>query len=365
MMGPTVPPSEGFLRRFAVSGWLERVEPFGGGHINATFRSTFLTPHGPERYLHQKINDRVFSRPDQVQENIKRVVDHWAFRNPGASGLVLVPSRDGALWVRSDDGGWWRTYRFVEASVSREFFTNDDQAWDAARIVARFQRSLADLPSPRLHETIPGFHNAVGRFREFREALAVDRAGRAGSVGPEVRWLVAQEDRVSVVTRDLASGRLPERVTHNDAKPGNILLDETTGAALCLVDLDTVMPGSPLHDFGDLVRAGTASVAEDHPVPGEVEFLTSRFEALVQGYAEEAGNFLTLREKELWPEAGRSVTVIQALRFLTDYLNGDTYYGVSRPGQNLDRTRAQMALVESMDRQAGTVAEVCRRLLPG
>lgn len=362
MEAPTRP-SETFLLRFAVSGRLELLEPFGGGHINATFRSTFRTSRGPERYLHQRINDRVFLRPDHVQENIRRVLDHLSVRNPGSPVLSLIPSRDGGLWVRSDDGGWWRTYRFVEGSVSREIFTDDGQARNAARTLARFQRSLADLPLPRLHETIPGFHDAPGRFWAFREAVAADRSGRAGSVGPEIEWLADQEDRASVVTRELASGRLPERVTHNDAKPGNILLDENTGEALCLVDLDTVMPGSPLHDFGDLVRAGTASVPEDHPVPGEMQFLASRFEALVRGYAEEAGDFLTSREKELWPEAGRSVTIVQALRFLTDHLNGDTYYGASRPGQNLDRTRTQIALVRSMDNHEERLAEVCRRWL--
>ena len=228
---------------------------------------------------------------------------------------------------------------------------NTEQAACLGSTVGLFQKMLADLPGPRLHETIPAFHDMEKRYGAFWKALAEDRFGRAGEAGPEIAFMEENEERGTLLTRLIREGSLPERICHNDTKMSNILLDAESGRALCMVDLDTVMPGSALFDSGDLIRTVATTCGEEETDLGKVRFDPALYRALVSGYLGQAAGFLTPAELGLVAESGRNITQIMGIRFLTDWLDGDRYYRTNRPGQNLDRCRNQIALIRSMDDQ--------------
>jgi Ser/Thr protein kinase RdoA (MazF antagonist) len=358
---------EAVVERFAIYGELETVCPFGSGHINTTFVSRWNQAGLRVRYLHQLINDRVFLRPGGVMENIDRVTRHIAsiLREKGEEDvsrktLTVVPSRDGRLFVRDDGGGWWRTYLFIERTHTLDLVSTSGEAHFLGKAIGRFQKQLADFDGKRLDETIPDFHNMESRYRSFRNAVNRDPLDRAGTAGAEIDFMLENEERGAVLLRALREGRIPERVCHNDAKINNILIDDGDNRALCVVDLDTVMPGTCLFDSGDLIRTVAARAKEDERDLSRVEFDFPFFAALLEGYLSEASSFLTTGEKELLAESGRNITHIMALRFLTDYLEGDTYYHTSRPGHNLDRARNQIALVRSMDRHWESITRFLR-----
>jgi hypothetical protein len=356
--------------QFAIPGFRESLVPLGNGHINDTFLSTWNQGipcnqgapwnHGDAkvRYTHQRINSQVFEKPNEVMENILRVTGH--IRNKlAAEGqgdrdrrtLTVIPSRGGEPWVRDAEGGWWRSYRFIEHACSHELARSPEEGRLLGRSIGRFQNQLADLGGERLHETIPGFHNMETRYARFHNARRRDILRRAGTCGAEIDFLLRNEERGGILVRALREGEIPERVCHNDTKMNNILLDAASGEALCVIDLDTVMPGSSLFDAGDLIRTVTARAREDEQDLSAMRFDPAFFKALLEGYVSEARNFLVPREYALLCEAGRNITQIMALRFLTDYLEGDHYYRVQRPLHNLDRCRSQIALIRSMDSQ--------------
>jgi len=354
------------LDGFDLDGKLLQVAAFGTGHINNTYRSVYDEAGTKVRYTHQRINEQVFKRPEEVMENIDRILAHLQAKilaaglpDPDRRCLHLVRGRTGKPWVRDAEGGYWRTYAFIEKSKTCEVLESDQQAENIARAVGRFQLMLADLGGKRLHETIPDFHNTPARYKTFHQILEANPIGRAASVRAEIDWVLANEERACAVAGAMKSGLVPERITHNDTKANNILLDEATGEAICVIDLDTVMPGSLLFDFGDLVRTSTGTAAEDETDPSLMEMRLPFFRALARGFIGETASILTAGERDLLPEAGRSITVEQALRFLGDYIAGDTYYRIHRPGQNLDRTRTQIALVDSMDRQMDGIVRAC------
>lgn len=356
--------------RFAVYGELEAIAPFGTGHINHTFASRWKQAGTRVRYLHQRINENVFPRPDQVMENIARVTAHIEakLRAEGAGDrsrrtLTVVPARDGAPWVRDEEGGWWRTYLFIEDAKTFEVASSPSQAKMLGAAVGRFQKQLADLGGPRLHETIAGFHDMEKRYAAFDAALAADASGRAKDVKPEIDFMRANRERGCVLIRALREGRIPERICHNDTKMNNILIDELGGEGLCVTDLDTVMPGTPLYDFGDLVRTVTTRAEEDERDLSKVVFDLAYFDALADGYLSEAETFMSPAETSLLAEAGRAITQIMGLRFLTDHLAGDRYYRIARPGHNLDRCRTQIALIKSMDAQWADVEATTAKLI--
>jgi Ser/Thr protein kinase RdoA (MazF antagonist) len=354
--GTKLPPLGEIAGQFAIYGEFEAAGPFGGGHINDTFLSQWNQAGTRVRYTHQRINDRVFARPDQVMENIERVTRHVReklvhARLPDWSRRVLslIPAKDGKPWVRDAHGLWWRTYCFIEGAHAPQQSGTPGEAALAGKSLGRFQTQLADLRGPRLHESIPDFHNMETRYRRFYDALAKDGFNRAHDAAPEISFMRENEERGGLLVRALREGRIPERICHNDAKLNNILVDDKTGEALCLIDLDTVMPGSSLFDIGDLIRTAAARAPEDERDLSLVKFDPAFFRALLEGYLAEAPDFLISEERELLAEAGRNITHIMALRFLTDYLEGDHYYHTSRPDHNLDRCRNQMALIRDMD----------------
>ncbi len=332
-------------------------EPYGSGHINDTF-CIFVDQAGLRiRYILQRINSNVFKQPIPLMENIKRVTDE-SLRALTESGckeahrctLTLIPALDGKPYVEDEDGNIWRVYPFISRARTYDMIENTDQCVQVAKAFGNFQKLAADLPGEPLFDTIPDFHNTSKRFENFKNALAADPLGRAASVQKEINWFLEREADCHLVVNYLASGELPMRVTHNDTKLNNVMLDDVTGEGICVIDLDTTMPGSALYDFGDMIRTSTSPAAEDEKDTSLVTMRMEYFEALAKGYCE-AASFLTPLEKSLLPFSGKLLTMECGMRFLTDYLEGDTYFKIKRPEHNLDRCRTQIALVESIEAQ--------------
>ena len=347
---------ESVIHRFAIYGEFEGAKSFGTGHINNTYRSVWNQAGTKVRYTHQKINEKVFTKPDEVMENIERVTGHIAQKlireeigDRSRRVLTVIPSKDGKPWARDDEGGWWRTYLFIENTHTMEITSSPENARFLGKSIAAFQAQLADLGGNRLHETIPNFHDMEKRYLRFYDALSKDCKGRAKDVKAEISFMEENEERGALLIRALREGSIPERICHNDTKINNILIDDDSSQALCVIDLDTVMPGTSLFDVGDLIRTVTARTAEDEKDISKVDFDLTYFEALLGGYLSEAMKFLNPQEPALLCESGRNITQIMGLRFLTDYLEGDHYYHIARPEHNLDRCRTQIALIRSMD----------------
>lgn len=347
--------------QFACAGTLTDVAPCGSGHINDTYAATYREGEAIRRFVHQRINHDIFRDPVSMMENIARVTEHLQRKladEPDAEGeaLALVPTRDGANHYVDRSGNYWRTYRMVEGARSYDTVQSEDQAYQAARAFGAFQRRLADLPGPRLHETIPDFHNTPKRFAAFLAMKDADPLGRAAAAGPEIRFALDREPLTRILLDPHRQGLIPERITHNDTKINNVLLDDRTGRGVCVIDLDTVMPGLALYDFGDMVRTATCAAAEDERDLGKIAVQVPLFGALVRGFLETAGTCLNPMEIALLPQAGMLITFETGLRFLTDHLAGDTYFKTHRPGHNLDRCRTQFALVRSLEQNQDELA---------
>jgi aminoglycoside phosphotransferase (APT) family kinase protein len=352
--------------RFQIYGDFAEAAPYGSGHINDTYAAVYRQSGAPVRYIHQRINERVFHDPIRLMENVARVTAHARLKlaqNGDADAtrraLSLVPSRDGEPYVVDDLGNVWRTYLFIEGARTYDVIETREQAYAAALAFGAYQHLLADLPGGRLHETIPGFHDTRSRFDALQRAVAADTHNRALEAREEIAFVQARERDVDHLLARLERGELPERVTHNDTKLNNVMIDNETREGLCVIDLDTTMPGLAPYDFGDLVRTATSASAEDERDLSLVQVRLEMFEALVDGYLSRAAAFLTPAERSELAFAGTLITLETGIRFLTDHLQGDTYFKVKRPGHNLDRARAQFALVRSlearMDEMAGYV----------
>jgi len=348
---------------FEIAGDFVSAEPFGGGHINDTFRATYRVGGKERRFVHQRINHRVFKDPAALMENVGRIVGHLRRKLAGEPDFerrapALVPAKDGALFHRDAEGNYWRTFVAIERARTHEIVESPRQAFEAAKAFGRFQRLVTDLPAPRLRDTIPDFHNTPKRFADFEAAVKRDAAGRAKSVGREIEFAMRRQAIAGVLEDLKRRGDMPERITHNDTKFNNVVIDDATGEALCVIDLDTVMPGLALHDFGDMVRTTTSPAAEDERDLSKVELRLPMFEALVQGYLASAGDLLNEAERLNLAFAGKLITFETGLRFLADHLNGDVYFKVRREGHNLDRARTQFKLVESIERQEGELTRL-------
>ena len=331
--------------------------PYGSGHINDTYRIEMDQAGLRVSYILQRINSNVFKQPIPLMENVKRVTDE-ALRVLQEEGckeayrrtLTIIPAKDGKAYAQDAEENVWRVYTFIDRARTYDMIENPQQCVEVARAFGNFQKLGANLPGAPLFETIPDFHNTTKRFKAFQNAVAADPLGRAASVQKEIDWFLAREADCHKVVNYLASGELPWRVTHNDTKLNTVMLDDVTGEGICVIDLDTTMPGSSLYDFGDMIRTSTSPAAEDEKDTSLVTMRMEYFSALAKGYCE-AATFLTPLEKELLPFSGKLLTMECGMRFLTDYLEGDTYFKIHRPEHNLDRTRTQIALVESIEKQ--------------
>jgi aminoglycoside phosphotransferase (APT) family kinase protein len=345
-------------RQFQICGELIGAEACKTGHINQTWAATYDQGGTRVRYLHQKINKIVFKNPPALMNNIVRVTTHIRRKLEARNTtdlmrhvLTVIPTRDGQSFWCDGDGEYWRTFVFIEGARTFEAAQSPAQAFEAGRAFGEFQALLLDLPGRRLTETIPDFHNTRKRFTALQRAVRNDRFNRARTARPEIEFALKREYFVDVMLNAMAKGRIPEHITHNDTKFDNVMLDAKTGEALCVVDLDTTMPGCALYDFGDMVRTTTSPKPEDGRDLSKVKMRMPMFKRLAQGYLSTAGEFLTRAEKSHLAFAGKLITFETGIRFLTDYLSGDTYFRIHYPGHNLDRCRTQFRLVESIERQ--------------
>jgi hypothetical protein len=344
-------------KQFQIYGEILHAETVKIGHINETYSATYDQGGMRVRYIHQKINKNVFKNPAAVMKNVMRVTTHVRHKLEAENApdltrrsLVVIPTRDGQSHFRNGDGEYWRTFVFVEGVQTFEAVQSPKQAYEAGRAFGEFQFNLVDLPGERLQETIPDFHHTRKRFAALQEAIAKDHFNRARDAAAEINFALKREPMVDVFLNAMAKAKIPERVTHNDTKFNNVMLDARTGRAMCVVDLDTVMPGCALYDFGDMVRTTTSPTMEDERDLSKVKMQMPMFKKLAEGYLCAAGQFLTKAEKSYIAFSGKLITFEIGLRFLTDLLCGDTYFRIHRPGHNLDRCRTQFKLVESIER---------------
>lgn len=339
---------------FDLPGSVTRVETFGNGHINSTYCVTCQTPQGPVRTVLQRINQNVFKTPVQVMENCQRVTEHIAAKlkatDPAlaARQLVIVKTHEGQAYHVDTQGEVWRMVNLIEQAVTMEVIEAPSMALETARMFGWFQGMLTDLPGPTLHETIPDFHNTPMRFKAFQAVLQKDPCNRAKGAQPEIDFILEHADICDVLLDQVDQGLIPVRVTHNDTKINNVMLDEETHQGVCVIDLDTVMPGLSLYDFGDMVRTATSPTEEDEQDLSKITMRMPIFESLVRGFAQETHGFLTPVEKKHLAFSGKLITFEQMIRFLGDHLAGDTYYKIHRENHNLDRSRTQMALIQSI-----------------
>lgn len=346
-------------RIFSLSGELVAAATYGDGHINDTYVATYRRDGVRKRYLHQRLNTAVFDRPRAVMENVSLVCEHLnRTRSPEERPLTLLPAVTGEYWWIDEGGSYWRTYDFIEESYSLNVAATPLQAREAARAFGAFQAALADLPADRLHETIPDFHNTRKRFDRLELAVSADSADRLRGVEEELAFARSREPLADRLLALQQSGEVPVRVIHNDTKLNNVLFRNGTDRAISVVDLDTVMPGLSLHDFGDLVRSATNSGAEDARDLSRIHVRTDIFEALVEGFQTGAGPRLTEVERTHLLTAGKVMTFECGIRFLTDYLAGDTYFKTSYEHHNLDRCRAQFQLLRSLEEQSDSLQRI-------
>jgi hypothetical protein len=342
--------------QFAAEGSLVERRPYGNGHINDTFLLVYEMPDGTKKqYILQRMNHEIFRNPQQLMENIVNVTTYLREMivsqggEPDRETLNVVKTRSGENYYQDSDGNYWRLFLFIERTICLEKVESAEDFYDSAVAFGNFQRMLADYPAETLHETIPNFHHTPSRFLAFQRAVREDKLGRAASVKAEIEFALAREKDTSVLTDLLAAGQLPLRVTHNDTKLNNILFDENSRKALCIIDLDTVMPGLSHYDFGDSIRFGASTGEEDEKDLSRIELDLSLFEVFTKGYLEGCGGRLTDKEIEMLPMGAKLMTYECGIRFLADHLEGDVYFKIHRDGHNLDRARTQFKLVADME----------------
>ena len=348
---------------FGLEGEITSSRPFGSGHINDTFKVALSN----KEYIFQRINTDVFSDPQAMMNNITSVCDHLKQKLKPAEKtktLNFLQSKEGAYLVSDDEGGLWRCMDFLKNTRSYDVVPSIEMAHKGAAAFGYFQSALVDFEGSRLSEIIPDFHHTPKRFSALHESIQADVVGRVKEVRAEIDFMLERESKVSTISDGLASGEIPERITHNDTKFNNLLFDEQGLDVVCVVDLDTVMPGSVLYDFGDLVRTCTCEAAEDEEDLSKVFLRSNIFKALVEGYLSEAGSFLVDAEVDLLVYSGQLITLELGSRFLCDYLMGDIYFKTHREKHNLDRARTQIKLIQSIEEEWGALEKIvneCRR----
>ena len=364
------PVTQELLRQAAEAFAFDRpageAERFGAGHINDTF--AVWAADRSKRWILQRINTDTFTDPAGLMENVTGVTAYLRRQiierggDPDRETLNVIPTLDGKPYYTDTEGGAWRAYIFVEGTVCLQKVENERDFYTAAETFGNFQNQLAGYPAATLHETIARFHDTPNRYANFEKALAADVMGRAKDVGPEIAFIRAREADCRVLVDQLAAGVLPLRVTHNDTKLNNVLIDQATGKGICVIDLDTVMPGLSAYDFGDSIRFGANDCAEDESDQSKVHFSLHLYKVFAEGYLAAAGSAMTEAERRSLPWGAKLMTLECGIRFLTDYLEGDHYFKISRPAQNLDRARTQFTLVEGMEREFDAMTQLALEL---
>ncbi len=340
---------------FALEGEVLSVEPYGEGHIN----HTYLVVTTKKRYIMQKMNTKIFPDSDGLMKNICGVTEHLRAR--GIETLEVIPTKDGKSYYKGED--CYRVYAFIENTVTYQTVTDEKVFRNSGKAFGEFQNYLAEFDASVLTEAIPHFHDTPKRFRDFKEALEKDACGRAKDCQEEIAFVLEREHTYGKITEGLADGSIPLRVTHNDTKLNNILMDDKTNEARAVIDLDTIMPGSMLYDFGDSIRFGASTAAEDEKDLDKVHFSLPLFKAYAEGYCAAVKESITKKEAELLPYGAYMMTIECGMRFLTDYLAGDTYFATKYEGHNLVRCRTQLRLAKEMEESFTAMGEIIAKIL--
>lgn len=353
---------------FDIPGVFLEAAPYGSGHINDTFVARYACDKRDKLFTFQRINPRVFKKPEILMANIARVCGHLADMlqdtpEGDRRALHLLKTPEGAPCWTDPLGHVWRVYRFIDQARTVDVVTTDGQAFEAAKTVGHFQRLLSHYKGPRLYETIPDFHHTPKRIEAFEQVLSTDPRNRATSAAPEIAFVRRHASLAGALTSRMAAGEMSERITHNDTKINNVLLDIHSGSGLCMIDLDTVMPGLALYDFGDLVRTSVSPAAEGTLDLDRIGIRHSIYDALVEGYLSQMADQLSPAEHDCLTLSGQLITFEIGLRFLTDYLAGDVYFKTHHPGHNLERCRTQFRLVTELEAQTDTLERTVQRHL--
>lgn len=321
------------------------------------------------RYILQRMNQEVFKNPKELMENVTGVTTFLQNKirenggDPEREALNVILLKDGGSYWQEADNTFWRAYRFVEGADSLDVVERPEEFYESAVAFGQFQKLLADYPAESLHETIPNFHNTIDRVEKFKKAVEADAMKRAADVQEEIQFVLDREADCHILCDMLAAGEIPLRVTHNDTKLNNIMLDHETGKGICVIDLDTVMPGSALYDYGDSIRFGANTGAEDEKDLSKISCDLELFALYTKGFIEGCGGSLTEKEIRMLPMGAKLMTLECGMRFLTDYLEGDHYFKIHRPEHNLDRTRTQFCMVKDMEDKWEKMQEIVESFL--
>ena len=360
------------IRHFAFEGTYASAEELTNGLINNTYHLTYNQGDGTTKdYVLQQINTYVFKKPEEVMSNIHRVTEHLADavqssgQDVSRGVLHLISTTEGSWMYCDEQNRYWRAYDFISGTVAYDRAESPDMFREAGRAFGMFQRQLGSFPVAKLYETIPDFHDTRRRFFTFVDSVSKDRGGHVRALEKEIDFFFDRRKMMGEIVKMIDQNELPMRVTHNDTKMNNVMLDCKTGEAVCVIDLDTVMPGSVLYDFGDAIRFGASTALEDEPDTSKIALDMDLFRAFSEGFISETNGFLTERELSLLPLGVKVIICEMAMRFLTDYIDGDVYFKTRYPDHNLVRARAQMALLEDVERRyddmCACIAEIRRK----
>jgi len=353
---------------FSADGSFAEAAPCGNGHIHDTFRVK-TAEKDKDDYILQRLNNNVFRNIPELQENIERVTEHIHYKlrsipgaDPKRESLTLIRAKNGRSWFEDNDGSFWRMFVFISNHRTYDIVDSTGKAYEGGKAIGRFQALLSDLPGKPLHETIPSFHDIGKRLNSFRNTIVKDTAGRVRETERETDSILSRADDMMIIQKLAGEGKIPVRITHNDTKINNILFDEND-RSLCIIDLDTVMPGYFHSDFGDAIRTGANEAAEDEEDLSKIGMNIDLFSGYAKGYLSETKDTLNSVEKDYLSFAPMLMTYEQAMRFLTDYIDGDIYYRIHHSHHNLQRTRAQIRLLETMEEQHGAMKKIIDGLI--